>query len=110
MQNPTPNNAPTFESVWAAMQETDRQIEQSNRYLTEKFAETDQQLKETDRQIKESERYLKELFAESDRQFQETKAKTEKDRQESERRMKKMEELMGSWANNQGCFAEEYFF
>jgi len=107
MQNPTPNNAPTFESVWAAIQETDRQIEKSNRYLTEKFAETD-------RQIKESERFLTEKFAESDRQFQETKAKTEKDRLESERqydrRMKKIEELMGSWANNQGCFAEEYFF
>jgi hypothetical protein len=30
---------PTFESVWAALQETDR-------ILTEKFAETDKQMKE----------------------------------------------------------------
>jgi hypothetical protein len=28
---------------------------------------------------------------------------------DSERRMKKMEETMGSWSNNHGFFAEEYF-
>jgi hypothetical protein len=34
----------------------------------------------------------------------------EKSRIDAEKRMKKLEELMGSWANNQGSFAEEYFF
>ena len=60
----------TFESVWAALQE-------SNRFLTEKQAETDRQLNES--------------------------------RIEAEKRMKKLEEMMGSWSNNHGFFAEEYF-
>jgi len=34
----------------------------------------------------------------------------EKSRIEAEKRMKKLEELTGSLANNQGSFAEEYFF
>jgi len=38
----------------------------------------------------------------------------ERERKESEKkwekRMKKLEELTGSWANNHGMFAEEYFF
>jgi hypothetical protein len=66
----------TFEKVWASIQE-------SNRYLTEKQAETDRLIKEheryltekqaeTDRLIKENERYLKELFAETDKKMQET--------------------------------------
>ena len=31
-------------------------------------------------------------------------------RTEYERRMKKMDETLGAWANNHGAFAEEYFF
>ncbi|MCL1850493.1 MAG: hypothetical protein FWF70_03670, partial [Bacteroidetes bacterium] len=54
MNSYTPQNpAPTFESVWAAIQE-------NNRYLTEKFAETDRQMQETDRQMKETDRQMKE--------------------------------------------------
>ena len=34
----------------------------------------------------------------------------EKSRADSDKRMKKIEEAMGSWANNHGFFAEEYFF
>ena len=79
----------TPESVWAAIRETDRQ------------------LKETDRQLKESrvdyDRQLKESRADYERQLQASRA-------DYERRMKKMEDVFGSWANNQGSFAEEYFF
>ena len=64
----------TFESVWTAIKETDRQMK-----------DTDQRLKETDRLLKES-------IADYDR------------------RMKKIDETMGAWSNNQGTFAEEYFF
>ena len=85
MENLTPNNAPTFESVWAALQE-------SNRYLTEKFTETREQFKETDR-----------LFKETDRKF-------EKYQEDYERRMKNMEKRVGAWDHNHGSFAEEYFF
>jgi hypothetical protein len=49
----TPQNpAPTFESVWAAIQE-------SNRYLTEKFAETERLFKETDKEITRAWREIK---------------------------------------------------
>ena len=51
---------PTFESVWAALQETDRLLDKSSA--------------------------------------------------EFDRRIKKLEETTGSWANNHGSFAEEYFF
>ena len=88
MENLTHSTAPTFESVWAALQETGRRQKK-----------TDRQMKETDRQIKETDRYIRERFAATDRQMQET-----------DRRMRMMQKEMGSWANNHGSFAEEYFF
>jgi len=78
MNNLTPNSAPTFESVWALLQENAKQQ-------------------------KENERIFKEQIAEYDR-------KREKSNEDYERRMKKMEETMGSWSHNHGSFAEEYFF
>ena len=78
----------TYEGTMAAIQD-------SNRYLTEKQAEND--------------RYLQEQFDKTYRLFTEAKIETEKDRKDYERRMKKMEETMGAWANNIGSFAEEYF-
>jgi len=42
--------------------------------------------------------------------LQRTSEMIDKNAQESEKRMKKIEETMGSWSNNHGCFAEEYFF
>jgi len=67
----------TPESTWAAIQE-------SNRILTEKQAETERMLQETDR-------FLKESKAETDRMIKEIRRE------------------MGSWSTNQGAFAEEYF-
>jgi hypothetical protein len=76
------NNPPaTFETVWAALQETDRMVKENTL-----------QLKETDR-----------LMKETDRKMQESRA-------DYDRRMKKFDEMMGSWSYNHGCFAEEYFF
>jgi hypothetical protein len=37
-------------------------------------------------------------------------AETTLQMQDTDRRMKKLQELMGGWANNHGSFAEEYFF
>jgi hypothetical protein len=51
----------------------------------------------------DTERYLREKFAETDRMFKES-------RDEFDRRMKKLQESIGSWNNNHGSFAEEYFF
>jgi len=42
--------------------------------------------------------------------LQRTSEMIDKNAQEAEKRMKKIEETMGSWSNNHGCFAEEYFF
>jgi protease II len=89
MKKVAKNNAPTPESVWAFMQE-------SNRYLKKLHAET--------------ERILNEKFAETDRQQKETDRKIDKYQENYERRMKNMEKLTGAWSFNHGCFAEEYFF
>ena len=75
----------TPESVWAALQESDRQRKENERFLTEKLAETDRQLKENNRQMAKS-------------------------RADFDRRMKRFEEMNGELSNNQGMFAEEYFF
>ena len=64
----------TFESVWAALKETDRLQ------------------KETDRLQKETDKQLKASAADFDR------------------RMKKYDDIIGSWSNNHGSFAEEHFF
>ena len=82
---------PTFESVWAALQETDRIMKENNRFLTEKQAETDRMLKETDRLFKESK-------AETDRQL--TKLS---------KSVQKLSTDVGGMSNSNGDFAEEYF-
>ena len=88
----------TAESVWALLRE-----------LTLKQAETDKLIKETgllqketDRLQKENERILTEKFAETDRVLSEKFAETD-------RRIDKVNATLGSWAKNQGDFAEEYF-
>jgi hypothetical protein len=50
----------TFEDVWAAILETDRQIKETGQQLKE----TDRQLKETDREVKETGRIVRELSKE----------------------------------------------
>ena len=115
--------------------ETDRLQKENDRYLKEKFAETDRLQKEnvqllkesraeSDRRQKENEQLLKESRAESDRlsqerereiselrqYFKERDEKKDKEWANYERRMKNMEKLTGSWSNNHGTFAEEYFY
>jgi len=53
--------------------------------------------------IHENERILTEQLVETRQLMRENELKAEK-------RMKKLDELYGSWANNFGSFAEEYFF
>jgi len=106
--NYQPQNYPlTIEGLMAS-------IEASNRYLTEKQAETDRQFKETNRQFKETKQLFKEQSAEFDRRLKEDAAEFDRKRKEEnaayEKRMKRMDEEMGRWTNNQGCFAEEYFY
>ena len=114
--NYQPQNYPlTIEGLMAS-------IEASNRYLTEKQAETDRFLKEQsaefNKRLKEEavefDRKRKEESAEYDRKRKEENAEYDRKRKEEnaayEKRMKRMDEEMGRWSNNQGCFAEEYFY
>jgi hypothetical protein len=58
----------------------------------------------------ENDRFIKEKFAESDRQRMENERMLTEKFAETDQRMKKLQELIGSWDNNHGSFAEEYFF
>jgi len=114
MNGSTQNNAPTIESLAALQQEFFRQMIESNRQREKEKAERD-------RQFEEEKLKREEEKAERDRQFEEEKLKREKEKAERDRqrerdnaayekRMKRMDEEMGRWTNNQGCFAEEYFY
>jgi Holliday junction resolvase-like predicted endonuclease len=92
------NSGHTFESVWVALQE-------SNRILTEKFAESD-------RLRQENERFLTEKFAEvaasqaaTDLQM----AQTDQKIAAVATQLKTLGTQMGGWEKSHGQFAEEYF-
>jgi len=104
MNNLTTQQIPlTYEAMMAFIYE-------SNRFLTEKQAETDRLLKESSVKF---EKDLKESSAKFEKDLKESSAKFEKEmeksRAEQEKRWKKIDETMGSWGNNFGSFAEEYF-
>jgi hypothetical protein len=84
-----PQTPLTYESLMASIHESNHllteQIAESNIFLTEKFAETERLIKKRE----EAEKKSKEDF---------------------DRRWKKIDETIGSWANNYGFIAEEYFF
>ena len=81
--------APTFESVWALLEKNAQKLEESNaafdRRMKESKAAFDRRMKESDKRRKESEASF-------------------------DREMEKINKTLGSWAHNQGSFAEEYFF
>ncbi|MDR2971358.1 MAG: hypothetical protein LBU83_05460 [Bacteroidales bacterium] len=110
MKKQTQNNAHTFESVWAALQETDRILKEeiADRKLIRKEEELirkeeEQIRKEEEQKRKEEEQIRKEEFAEWER-------KRKADDAAYENRIKRIDKEMGSWSNNHGSFAEEYFF
>jgi len=67
-------------------------------------------LRETVQLQKENERKREERERENERKRKEREREREENEKKWEKRMKKLEELTGSWANNHGMFAEEYFF
>ena len=81
----------TPETVWAIL----REIGEKHADLAEKQAETDRQMKETDRKIAN---------------LAESQAETNRIMQETGRKLDKVGDLLGGISNNQGRFAEEYFF
>ena len=88
--------APTFESVWAQLQEFGRKMEESR-------ADFDQRMRESDQRREESK-------AEFDLEMKKSRAEFDQRKREADERIKKLEELIGSQARNHGSFAEEYFF
>ena len=73
------------------MKETDRRMQETDRLMQE----TDRRMQETDRQIKETDRQIKETGLQM---------------KETDRKLDKVGEQLGGISNNQGRFAEEYFF
>jgi len=53
---------------------------------------------------------IKAMFAKTEKMIAETDRMIKEDHVKYEKRMKRMEETMGGWANCHGSFAEEYFF
>ena len=86
---PLQQQAPTYESVWAQLQEFGRKMAESSA----KF----------DREIEKSRAEWNDRMREADKRREESNA-------DWERRMKALENTTGSWASNHGSFAEEYFF
>ena len=96
---------PTPESVWALMQETARQMQETDRKMQEtdrQMKETDRKMQETDRQMKETDRKMQETdrkMQETDRQIKETDRivqETALQMKETDRRLKKAEDLFTS--------------
>jgi hypothetical protein len=101
------NQVPTFESVWAILQETAQSQKESSakfdREMEKSRVEFDERMKKADQQREESRAEFDERMKKADQQREESGA-------EFDRRVKKLEGLTGSWANNHGFVAEEYFF
>ena len=100
----------TPENVWAALRELAARQAESDRILTEMFAESD-------RLRQENERLLNEKFAEADRLRQENErilnekfAKTDRLIAKTGRQIEKTEKMIGGISTNNGLFAEEYFY
>jgi len=84
MENLNQETAPTFESVLLLLQQSALRQAENDRQMRE----TRIQMQETDRQVQETSRQM----------------------QETDRIIRALKKDMGSWANNHGSFAEEYFF
>ena len=97
------NTSPTFESVWAALQE-------SNRILTEKQAETDRLLKEVGEQQTETDRILRESRTETDRILTEKFTDLTHKQADTDRLIKDLAKQVGGVSSSNGLFAEDYFF
>ena len=83
----------TPDNSWGA------EIREILRELGEKTRELGEKQAKTERQMEKNDRMLTKKFAETDRQMKET-----------DRRIDRVNATLGAWANNQGSFAEEYFF
>jgi len=108
----------TEESVWAAFREGERLRKEADERYERRSAEAERLRKESDerheRRSAEAEakfdRELAKSRADHEQRMKEWDEKYEKSRADYDRRMKKLDERYGSFSNNIGEFAEEYFF
>jgi hypothetical protein len=98
MANTLKNQPATPESVWAILHEV-AQLQKETRF---QMQETDRKMQETDRKMQETSLQMKE----TDRKMQET----DRQMKETDRKMQELQKTVGGISNNQGAFAEEYFF
>jgi len=118
------NKPDTIESVLALIKELALSFEHE---MAASRAEYERRMKEADERRKEADELAERRMKEEDerrkeenerrneenerRNEDEKRRKEEKEQYERyERRLKRQEELTGSWGNNFGSFAEEYFF
>ena len=101
---------PSFDSVWALLQETAKSLKETEGLLKEAEQEREKSSADFDRRLKEAEQERKASRADFDRRMKEADERREKSNAEYERRIKRLDEITGSWANNHGSFAEDYFF
>jgi hypothetical protein len=112
------NSGANFESVWAMMQETNRILDGTARRQKESDERFEKSREESEKEMKKSREEFDKKMEKSRKEFDEEMKKSREEfdkkmaesREESDRRMKKVEKTLGEWANNQGAFAEEYFF
>jgi hypothetical protein len=99
---------PTFESVWAMMQENALRMKETDRLIKEislQMKETDRQMKETDQKIQETDRIVKETslqMKETDRTVKETSLQMKK----TDRAVKEANRIAGNLGNKLGIVVE----
>ena len=97
----------TYESVLALVNTF---IEKYSAQTDRMRDETDRMRDETDRRSADFDRQLKQSREDFDREMKESRARSEEEMRDHDKRMKALEKHIGGLANNQGDFAEEYFF
>ena len=81
----------TFESVWASMQETDRQLQEFKQRMDKQFAENERERKEDEQRRKEANQ------------------RSEKEWEKFWNSMKAMQQEVGGMGKSNGAVAESYF-
>jgi hypothetical protein len=107
-----PESGLNFEKVWAAIQATNEQIKENDRFIKEFMQKTDRQREENDRQGEKIDRWIKEnirwgekidrLMEETDRQIKETARRME----DTDRQMKETDKRVGKLTNRFGEMVE----
>lgn len=88
----------TLEGVWELFRESDRQFQETKRYLRELAEKTDRQMAETNRRMAETDRQM----AETSREVERTSREVEK----ASRLVKQVSKDLGSLGNRLGEFVE----